>query len=163
MYIRDLCHTSRVVGKMKTMQDRESITSYWPKAIEKPIVFFDGECVMCSGFVDLLLKIDPSIKMHVAPLQGETARQLLPPLPNSRAEWSIFYKDKTHLYQESDAFIHICQRLGGLWSVFSLILLIPRPIRDGIYRMVARNRYRAFGRRSTCRMPSEQEKNRFLP
>jgi predicted DCC family thiol-disulfide oxidoreductase YuxK len=148
---------------MKTVQEQESGSFYWPEVIEKSIVFFDGECVMCNGFVDLLLKVDPSSRMQVAPLQGETARQLLPPLPTDRAAWSIFYKDETHLYQESDAFIHICQRLGGLWSVFSLIWLVPRPIRDGIYRMVARNRYRAFGRRSTCRMPSEQEKNRFLP
>lgn len=131
--------------------------------LDCPIVFFDGECVMCNGFVDLLIKIDPLVMVRVAPLQGQTARQYLPPLPQHREDWSIYYLDHRSLYAQSDAFIHICRRLGGIWAVLSLVSLIPRPVRDFVYRIIARNRYRWFGRRSTCRMPSEQEKKRFLP
>ncbi|NJK30018.1 MAG: DUF393 domain-containing protein [Acaryochloris sp. SU_5_25] len=133
------------------------------KAIHQPIVFFDGECVMCNGFVDALLKIDPSRQILIAPLQGQTAQQYLPPLPLNRAEWSIYYLDNTHLYQQSDAFIQICHRLGSIWSIFSLISFIPRSVRDKLYRLIARHRYQLLGRRSTCRIPSEQEKIRFLP
>lgn len=134
-----------------------------PDITAKPIVFFDGECVMCNGFVDLLLQIDPSGKLAIAPLQGQTASQLLPPLPADREDWSIYFKSGTHLYQQSDAFLQVCQRMGGPWLVFCLAWLVPRPLRDGIYRIIARNRYRLFGRRSTCRTPSAQEESRFLP
>lgn len=130
---------------------------------QQPIVFFDGECVMCNGFVDILLKVDPQGTILIAPLQGQTARQYLPPLPLEREAWSIYYRDETGLYNQSDAFIQVCKRLGGIWSIFAAIGVMPRPIRDRIYRLVARNRYRLFGRRSTCRMPSESEQKRFLP
>ena len=131
--------------------------------LDKPIVFFDGECVMCNQFVDILLKIDQIGTILIAPLQGQTAEKLLPPLPNNRGEWSIFYIDNGEISEQSDAFLNICLRLGGIWSILSLFKIIPRFIRDAIYRIIARNRYRLFGKRSTCRMPNEQEKSRFLP
>ena len=130
---------------------------------DKPIVFFDGECIMCNKFVDILLAIDKIGTIMIAPLQGQTATQFLPPLPHNRAEWSIFYIEQGMIYEQSDAFLHICHRLGGLWSILSLLKIIPRPIRNAIYRIIARNRYRLFGRNSTCRLPSEVEKSRFLP
>ncbi len=132
-------------------------------ALKQPIVFFDGDCVMCNGFVDILLEVDPAATILIAPLQGQTARQCLPPLPTDRADWSIYYQDEHDLYEQSDAFIQVCKRLGGGWSVFRGIGLMPRPIRDRIYRIIARNRYRLFGRRATCRLPSEMEQDRFLP
>ncbi|MDJ0900055.1 MAG: DCC1-like thiol-disulfide oxidoreductase family protein [Xenococcus sp. MO_188.B8] len=131
--------------------------------IRKPIVFFDGECIMCNQFVDILLNIDKTGTIMIAPLQGKTAAKFLPPLPNNREEWSIFYIAEDKIYDQSDAFLNICRSLGGIWSILSLFKIIPRPIRDSIYRVIARNRYRIFGRRSTCRMPNEQEKLRFLP
>lgn len=147
---------------------------------DRPIIFFDGDCVMCNGFVDLLLQIDTKELFYISPLQGETARQYLPPLPHNREEWSIYYLDPAssspapssarssdsspyQLYAQSDAVIQIWRRLGGLWSVAALGGGIPPFIRDAVYRMVARNRYRLFGRRETCRMPSEAERSRFLP
>lgn len=131
--------------------------------IDKPIVFFDGECVMCNQFVDILLNIDQMGHILIAPLQGQTAAKLLPPLPNDREEWSIFYIDQDEISEQSDAFLNICRRLGGIWSILSFFRVVPRPIRNSIYRLIARNRYRLFGKRSTCRMPNEQEKSRFLP
>ena len=131
--------------------------------IDKPIVFFDGECIMCNKFVDILLNIDKLGTILIAPLQGQTAAKLLPPLPKNREEWSIFYIDQGEISDQSDAFLNICRRLSGMWSILSLFKIIPRSIRDYIYRVIARNRYRIFGRRSTCRLPNEQEKSRFLP
>ena len=131
--------------------------------LDKPIVFFDGECVMCNQFVDILLNIDRQGSVMIAPLQGTTAAKLLPPLPNNREEWSIFYIDRGEIFEQSDAFLNICRRLGGIWSILNLFKIIPRSIRNVIYRIIARNRYRLFGRRSTCRLPNEQEKSRFLP
>ncbi|NJR69062.1 MAG: DUF393 domain-containing protein [Synechococcales cyanobacterium CRU_2_2] len=129
----------------------------------QPIVFFDGECVMCNGFVDLLLAIDTPAKLRVAPLQGTTAQALLPPLPHDSEQWSIYYLDERGLFYQSEAVVQILRRLGGLWSVLSLGGTIPRPARDAVYRFVARNRYRLLGKRGTCRMPTAAEQARFLP
>ena len=139
----------------------------------RPIVFFDGDCILCNGFVDFLLQIDQTGLFYLSPLQGETARRYLPPLPQNREEWSIYYlapnktspqnRENTTLYCQSDAVIQICRRLGGIWSLVALGSSIPPLIRDAVYRLVARNRYRLLGQRSTCRMPTEAERSRFLP
>ena len=130
---------------------------------DRPIVFFDGECVMCNGFVNLMLDIDQAGLLRITPLQGETAQHYLPPLPHDPEEWSIYYLDENGLYSQSDAFVEICRRLGGIWSVLAAVGLVQQSIRDAVYRLIARNRYRLFGRRSTCRVASPEEKERFLP
>jgi predicted DCC family thiol-disulfide oxidoreductase YuxK len=131
--------------------------------INNPIVFFDGECVMCSRFVNLMFKIDKKGLIYIAPLQGETAKKLLPPLPNNPEEWSIFYLDNGKIYQQSDAVIHICDRLGGIWYLVSLIRIIPSQIRNFIYRIIARNRYQILGQCHLYSLINNQEKMRFLP
>lgn len=128
-----------------------------------PIVFFDGECVMCNGFLDWMMAIDRSAMLRVSPLQGETAKQLLPPLPHKPEEWSIYFLDETGLYSQSEAVVQILRRLGGVWSVLSLGGVVPVALRDAVYRVVASNRYNILGKRETCRMPSEKDRSRFLP
>jgi predicted DCC family thiol-disulfide oxidoreductase YuxK len=134
-----------------------------PLAQNAPIIFFDGDCVMCSGLVDFLLQIDREGIFRLTPLQGQTAKQVLPPLPTNREAWSIYYLDQDGLYAQSDAVIQIFKRLGGLGSVMGAVQWAPQSFRDRLYCMIARNRYRLFGRRTTCRMPSDAEKERFLP
>lgn len=129
---------------------------------ERPVVFFDGECIMCNTFVNQLLKIDTTGKVFIATLQGETAQRYLPPLPEERKEWSIFYLDQKGVYDQSDAVVQLCDRLGGFWSILSLIRIIPTPIRNAVYRFIARNRYRWFGQRSTCRVSNREEQSHFL-
>ena len=128
-----------------------------------PIIFFDGVCGMCNRFVDLILRIDNKGVFRFAPVQGETAKQLLPPLSEAPQEWSMFYLDERGIYKESDAFLEVYRHLGGAWRFLSLLRLVPRGIRDFVYRIVARNRYRWFGQRDVCRIPSPEEKCLFLP
>lgn len=130
---------------------------------DRPIIFFDGDCVMCNTFVDLMLQIDPEARVRLAPLQGETAQRLLPPLPNNRREWTIYYLDETGLCDRSEAVIKICQRLESWVSVLSWARFISLPIRDLVYNWVAYHRYDWFGQRDTCRVPTAQEQDRFLP
>lgn len=132
-------------------------------AQETPIIFFDGVCGMCNRFVELILGIDSKAVFRFAPIQGETAKQLLPPLSEAPQEWSMFYLDERGIHKESDAFLGVYQRLGGIWWLLSLLRVVPRVVRDSLYRTVARNRYRWFGRRETCRVPSPDERGRFLP
>ena len=134
-----------------------------PYSGDRPIIFFDGECILCNGFVNLLLQIDPTGRVLIAALQGQTGQQYLPPLSQDPEDWSIFYLDQQGLYDQSDAFLQLCNYLGGLWRVLALVRIIPAAIRNTVYRLIARNRYRWFGKRSTCRIPTDAEKQRFLP
>ena len=127
-----------------------------------PIVYFDGVCHICNGFVDFLIRRDRTASVRFASLQGETARANLPPemvvgLPG------VVVADKGTLYFKSAAVIHIVAGLGGRWRLLRLLQVLPAPLRDLIYDGFARRRYRWFGRRETCRMPTAGEQARLLP
>jgi len=131
--------------------------------VRSPIIFFDGVCAMCNTFVNIALRIDRRKIFLFAPLQGSTARELLPPLSDDPAEWSMIYLDETGIHDQLDASLEVYRRLGGVWFLLSLLRYIPHFIRDPLYRILARNRYRWFGRREQCRIPTESERQRFLP
>ena len=130
--------------------------------LAKPVIFFDDVCIMCNSFVNLLLRVDRRQRFLFAPLTGETARKLLPPLPDDPGKWSMVYLDESGIHDQSDASLEVYRRLGGPWWLLSLARFIPRWIRNPVYRVIARNRYRWFGKRETCRIPSAEEKARFL-
>jgi predicted DCC family thiol-disulfide oxidoreductase YuxK len=130
--------------------------------IDKPVIFFDDVCIMCNTFVNLLLRVDRSQQFLFAPLHGETASKLLPPLPDDPTKWLMIYVDERGIHDQSDASLEVCRRLGGFWWFLSLARFIPRAIRNPIYRVIARNRYRWFGKRDACRIPSPEERARFL-
>jgi predicted DCC family thiol-disulfide oxidoreductase YuxK len=134
-----------------------------PSAPERPIIFFDGVCGVCNAFVDALLRLDRRRVFSFAPIQGETARALLPPLPEDSGEWSLVYLDERGTFERSDACIEIARRLGGGWTLLGQLRFVPRFLREGVYRWVARNRYRLFRQRETCRLPTTEERARFLP
>ena len=129
---------------------------------ERPIIFFDGVCGICNRFVDTIVRADTSDIFRFASLQGESARELLPALPDDPGQWSVVYLDEWGLHDQSEASLRVFRRLGGVWWFLSLALFVPRLVRDPIYRSIARNRYRWFGRRDRCRVPSQSERRRFL-
>lgn len=131
--------------------------------IEKPIIFFDGVCGMCNAFVNLALRIDRKEQFLYAPLQGSTARELLPPLPPDPRDWSMIYLDENGTHDQSDASLEVYRRLGGIWWFLSLGRFVPRFIRNPIYRLIAHNRYKIFGEKDICRIPTPEERKRFLP
>lgn len=133
------------------------------RQVEQPIIFFDGVCAMCNGFVSLVVRIDRKQIFRFAPLQGDTARALLPPLSDDPREWSMLYLDEAGIHDQSDASFEVYRRLGGFWQLLSLFRYVPRFVRTPIYRVVARNRYRWFGKRDACRVPTPEERSRFLP
>jgi predicted DCC family thiol-disulfide oxidoreductase YuxK len=132
-------------------------------AVEHPIIFFDGVCNMCNRFVSLIIRADRKGVFRFAPLDGETARRLLPPLPGDPRQWSMLYLDERGLHEQSDASLQVYRRLGGWVWPLSLFRFVPRWLRDPVYRLVARYRYRWFGRTATCRVPTPAERARFLP
>ncbi len=142
-----------------------------------PVLFFDGECILCNGFADFVLRRDRRHALRLATLQGTTAAALLGDavrIPAAGEEdgvsgaapvfLSMIYRDEDGVFRKSEAVRRVLSRLGGLWrGVSALMGLVPRPVRDAVYDVVARNRLRWFGRRAACRMPTPGERDRFLP
>lgn len=127
------------------------------------IVFFDGYCVFCSASVDWILPRDVRGVFRFAPIQGKTAAAKL---PGARASDvppdSILYLRDGVLYDRSTAILRILADLGGPWRLATPLLLVPRPVRDFFYEQFARRRYRLFGKRDTCRLPTPAERERLL-
>lgn len=126
------------------------------------IVFFDGVCGLCNQFVDFLLVRDRRGWLRFAPLQGRTADAQLPAGRVSADPDSIVYVEDG-MQDRSTAVLSAVSRLGGAWSFVALLGLVPRPIRDWVYDVVATHRYRWFGRREQCRLPTDAERAAFLP
>lgn len=129
---------------------------------EERIVFFDGVCGLCNRFVDRLLRLDRNAMLRFSPLQGDTARVRLPDGMGSSLD-TVVYLRGDKLIQRSDAALWILIDLGGWCHVYRALFIVPRFVRDAVYAWVARNRYRWFGKRDTCRLPTPEERPRFLP
>ena len=125
------------------------------------IIFFDGPCRLCNGFVQTILKIDHAKTFQFSSLQSATARRLLSEQDLSLA--SVIYYDGQVTVSKSEAVIQILQQLDGFYTFLAaLIRAIPQSVRDSIYDLVARNRYRIFGKDEVCQLPSPRTAERFL-
>lgn len=130
---------------------------------DHPIVFFDGVCGLCNRAVDFLVTSDRQHVLRFAPLQGETSRKLLNLPPDSDYSSMIFW-DQGQAYRQTDAVWRSLVMAGGWWGFWGQILrFIPRPLRNWGYNVVARNRYRFFGKKESCRLPKPEERALFLP
>ncbi len=128
------------------------------------ILFFDGYCSLCDGLVDRMLHWDKKSVLKFASLQGETAQKLLPPERRDKANPdTIIYLRNGVIYDRSTAVLLSLYDIGGLWVLFSVFLLVPKFVRDLAYRFVTKIRYRVFGKRKTCRLPTLAERERLLP
>ena len=132
-------------------------------AVEPPVVFFDGECGLCNRFMRWLLARDRQRTLQFAQLQGTLAAAHLPPLANDEREWSVAYWDENGVHIESDAALLAIARIGGVWRCARWLRIVPRFIRDSIYRVIARNRIRWFGRVDACALISPEDRARILP
>lgn len=130
---------------------------------EGPVVFYDGECGLCDRSVQMLILLDKRHVLRYATLQGETAARLLGPLEGPEEGWSVRLLDGGRLYDRSTAAIRAAVRAGGAGRLLGAFLIVPRPVRDGVYRWVARNRKRWFGCAEACLLPTTALRQRFLP
>ena len=122
------------------------------------VIIFDGVCGLCNKSVDILIEIDTEKIFTYTSLQGEFVKTLdIEPDIDS----ILFYQDGT-VYYKSTAILKIFQALGGVWVFMTVFYLIPRSIRDFIYDIIAKYRYKIFGKRESCRMPMEDEENLFI-
>ena len=127
-----------------------------------PVVLFDGVCKFCNGSVNFILRRDSKGRLKLAPLQSDYGRAVLKKHgKNSDAMDSMMLLEGEHLTVKSTAVIHISKYLGGAWPLCMIVLVIPCFIRDFIYDIIAKNRYRWFGKYDTCRLPDAELEERF--
>lgn len=128
-----------------------------------PIIIFDGDCVLCSANARLVLEHDQRGLFRLAAMQGDVGRALMlasgvdPDDPDT-----LLLIDGEVLHRNSDAALAIYEGLGWPWQVMGMARIIPRSLRDSLYRWVARNRYRLFGQRAQCFVPRPEWKERLL-
>lgn len=143
------------------------------------VIFFDGYCVLCNRWVDILLKAlqarekdSTLLSFQVASLQGKTAKQilvetgrgdlLLPPFKTIVLYEKATHEQGTVFLIESDAVLRIFTFLGGKWKWLHLFRFTPRKFRNWLYRVISENRYQWFGKQDTCRVPTPEERSFFL-
>ena len=127
------------------------------------VIFFDGICNLCNSFVQFIIKRDPGARFRFASLQSEVGRGAMKESRLPAASLStVVYLKEGHYYFKSSAALHILKDLGRGWSLLYGFILIPKPLRDGIYDVLARNRYRLFGKRAECMIPTPDLQDRFL-
>ncbi|MFL6586442.1 MAG: thiol-disulfide oxidoreductase DCC family protein [Luteimonas sp.] len=124
---------------------------------------FDGACALCSGWVGFLLRRDRRRVFRFAALQDRVGHELLVAHGIDPADpVSFLLVDGDAAWHDSDGVIEVLRRLGGAWRAAFVLRGVPRAVRDRAYRLLARNRYRVFGRRETCMVPPAEARARFL-
>ena len=131
--------------------------------VENPVILFDGVCNFCNYWVNFAIKRDKNKQLLFTPLQGETAKQLQPKYQlNPTSLSSVIFIDNGKAYTQSSAALRICKYLDGGWKLFYGLIIIPKFIRDFFYNMIARNRYKWFGKNESCMVPTPGLSERFL-
>lgn len=127
------------------------------------LILFDGICGWCTGWVRFLIKYDPDKRFQFAPLQSPLGQQLLIKYDLPQVEFSTFVVITSEGYwTKSTAALHLIYRLGGIWRMAYIFILIPKCLRDWGYDLIAHYRYQLRGRLTTCYRPPQEYQDRFL-
>ena len=130
---------------------------------EQPTILFDGVCNFCNSAVNFTIKRNTKANILFAPMQSEAGQKLLQQynLPADDMQSFIFI-DAGKVYKQSTGALKVCRYLRGLWPLCYGFMVVPKFIRDGIYNWIAKNRYKWFGIRQACMIPTAEVKARFL-
>lgn len=130
---------------------------------EPHILLFDGVCNLCNGIVQFVIKRDPKAKFKFAALQSESGQALLKKfgLPANHFH-SFVYIHGDRYFLQSSAALYVLKELRGLWKLLYVFIILPTPLRDFFYSIIAKRRYQLFGKRDTCMVATPELKQRFL-
>ncbi len=125
------------------------------------VIYFDGVCGLCNGFVDFIMKIDKKKQFQFSALQSDHAKNTLP------AEYvqdldSVVVQIDGKTLRKSKAVFAVLKKLGGIWGLAGVAGVLPESFLNKAYDMVAENRYKIFGKKESCRLPTPEERARFL-
>lgn len=130
----------------------------------KKIILFDGVCNLCNSSVQFVIKRDKKDLFRYAALQSKAGQQLVEQrhIDTRTIDSIILIEPGVAYYTKSDAALEIAQDLGGLWKLTAIFTWIPTSIRNAIYDFVAKNRYKWFGKKESCMVPTPELKAKFL-
>lgn len=128
-----------------------------------PIIFFDGVCNLCTGSVQFVIRHDPSHHFRFTSLQSEIGKRLLEEFNLPTTEFGSFILlEKGKIYTQSTAALRVTKQLNGLWPGLYGFMIVPAFIRNAVYRFIAKNRYKWFGKKEACWVPTPALKSLFL-
>ena len=135
-----------------------------PGPVDGPIVLFDGVCGLCNGAARFIVRRDPKGRFRFAHLQSPAAQALLAYRGyDGEPLQSLVLIESDGILSRSDAALVIARGLDGAWPALGVLRLVPRPLRDAVYGIVARKRYDWFGRTDACQIPPPGLASRFVP
>lgn len=130
---------------------------------KQSIIFFDGVCNLCNTSIDFVIQRDKKDHFLVGALQDETSKRILERFEVDKNYLdSIVLLESDQIYYKSTAALKIAKNLSGLWPLLHSLVILPESFRDFIYDWIGKNRYKWFGKKSTCRLPTKEEQQKFL-
>ena len=131
--------------------------------MNNPVILFDGVCNLCNRSVQFVIRHDRMKQFRFASLQSKTGVELLEKFGLAANDLNSFVLiDGNRAFTRSRAALEMVKKVGGGWKLFYSLIILPKILRDGVYNWVSRNRYRWFGKREACMIPSADLKDRFL-
>ena len=130
--------------------------------LPQPIVYFDGYCNLCNAWVHRILRKESGAKFYFAPLSGQTAQKLIPEDLYGEGPDAIVLQEGERFLTGAQAALRIAQYLRWPYSPLKLLRILPKALANAGYQWIAKNRYKWYGKRDECRLPSPDEKERFL-
>jgi predicted DCC family thiol-disulfide oxidoreductase YuxK len=133
-----------------------------------PVLLYDGICGFCSKVVQIILDRDKRGTLCFASLQSDYGKSVVKRHPILKDVDSLAFIEisaetgKENVFVRSTAALHVASYLGGMWKLFLIAYLIPRPLRDAMYDLFAKSRYSIFGKLESCKIPSSEDRSRFL-
>ena len=135
---------------------------------QSSVILFDGVCNLCCGWIRFLIRRDKKAAFTFVSIQSDMGKILLETvdlkankLTTSNINTIVYIKNN-QAFIESEAVLEILTDMGGIWRIFGVLRLIPRSLRDKIYRYIAAKRYSLFGKRTSCFLPTPEDEKRFL-
>ena len=126
------------------------------------IVLFDGVCNFCASSIQFIIKHDKTNSLQFASLQSAIAQQLLSDYKMSKSLDGVVFVEDNKAYFKSAAAFRIARYFGGFWKILNVFSILPLFVTDFFYDIIANNRYKWFGKKETCMIPSPEIRNRFL-
>ena len=127
------------------------------------VILFDGVCNFCNYWVNFILARDKNDFFRFAALQSEAGQELLKKFNLSRTSFDTFILiDDENYFTKSTAALMIAEKLKSVVKLFYPFIFLPKPFRDYFYNLIAKNRYKFFGKREICRIPTEEERGKFF-
>jgi predicted DCC family thiol-disulfide oxidoreductase YuxK len=131
--------------------------------IQNNLILFDGVCNLCCGWVHFLIRRDRHEIFKFASLQSDSGKRIAESIGiNSQNIQTVIYVKTNQYFTESSAILEILKDLGGVWKLFLIFKLIPKSLRDSLYRLIAEKRYKLFGKKAVCITPTQELQKRFL-